>query len=201
MKLIFCRHGETLANIQDRFQGVSDTELNEKGVSQAKRLNTFLKTLPYISKFIISPFPRVISTYKIASDGIDAEVVQEEEIKEMSYGNFETKAKHEIDKSVLEEREKDRFNYLHPGHHMGTPGDSYATLYKRIAHYLKQLVITTKQDETVVLISHQGVMVCVRKYFLSLTDEEAGKLRVPNDEIFVVTKENDTPIATSIIKL
>lgn len=201
MKLIFCRHGETLANIEDRFQGVSDTELTEKGISQAKKLNTFLKTLPYISKFIISPFPRVISTYKIASDTIDAQLIHEEVIKEMSYGDFETKARHEIDKDILEEREKDRFNFLHPGHHNAIPGESYAKLYERLVSYLEDLLKSTKNDETLVIIAHQGVMVCVRKYFLNLSDEDAGRLRIPNNEVFVVTKEKDAPIETLIIKL
>jgi probable phosphoglycerate mutase len=201
MKLIFCRHGETLANLEDKFQGVSDTELTEKGKNQAHRLNTYLKTLPQVDKFIISPFPRVISTYKIASEGIDAEVMQEEAIREMSYGDFETKPRHEIDKSVLEEREKDRFNYSHPGHHNNIPGDSYATLYKRIASFLDDLTEETNNDKTIVLISHQGVLVCVRKYFLGLSDKDAGSLRVPNNEIFIVTKEENEPLSMSVIQL
>jgi len=201
MKLIFCRHGETLANLEDKFQGVSDTELTEKGKDQARRLNELLKKLPQIDKFIISPFPRVISTYKIASEGIDAKVTQEEAIREMSYGDFETKPRHKIDKSVLEEREKNRFNFSHPGHHNNILGDSYATLYKRISSFLDNLIVKTNTDETIVLISHQGVMVCVRKYFLGLSDKEAGSLRVPNNEVFIVTKEKDTSITTTVIKL
>ena len=201
MQLIFCRHGETMANLEDKFQGVSDTELTEKGEDQARKLNAYLKSLPKITKFVISPFSRVLATYTIASQGIDAEVVQEPAIREMSYGNFEGKSRHRIDSEILEEREKDRFNFLHPGHHNNIRGDSYATLYERISSYLERLMQTTKDDEIIVVISHQGVMICVRKYFLGLSDKETGELRVPNDEVFIVTQEKDKPFTTSIVKL
>ena len=36
MKVYIIRHGETAWNVQKRLQGVSDTELNEKGIQMAK---------------------------------------------------------------------------------------------------------------------------------------------------------------------
>ena len=37
MKLYIIRHGETEWNVQKRLQGVSDTNLNEKGIEMAKQ--------------------------------------------------------------------------------------------------------------------------------------------------------------------
>lgn len=200
MQLIFCRHGETTANLEDRFQGISDSSLTERGVAQAEKLNKYLKSLPFVSKFIISPLPRVNAVYKIASKGINAQLIKEPAIQEMSYGDFDAKLRKEISQEILVEREKDRFNYVHPGSYKDIPGESYASLYKRIEPFLENLVKTTKENETIVVISHQGVMICVRKYFLGLSDMEAGELRVPNDEIFIVSGEKNS-FRTSIIKL
>jgi probable phosphoglycerate mutase len=42
MRFFIVRHGETLWNTEGRFQGQRDTELNERGIAQSKRLAEYL---------------------------------------------------------------------------------------------------------------------------------------------------------------
>ena len=45
MTIYLIRHGETTANVEKRFAGVSDVELTEKGVGQAVLAGEKLKEL------------------------------------------------------------------------------------------------------------------------------------------------------------
>ena len=47
MKLYIIRHGETSWNVQRRLQGASDTDLNENGITLAKRTGEALKEIPF----------------------------------------------------------------------------------------------------------------------------------------------------------
>ena len=61
MKVYIIRHGETAWNVQKRLQGVSDTELNEKGIQMAKLTAEALKDVPFDCCFT-SPLKRAKDT-------------------------------------------------------------------------------------------------------------------------------------------
>ena len=61
MKLYIIRHGETEWNVQKRLQGVSDTNLNEKGIEMAKQTAEALKEIPFACCFT-SPLKRAKDT-------------------------------------------------------------------------------------------------------------------------------------------
>ena len=43
MEIYFVRHGQTIWNVEKRFQGLSDSPLTELGITQAKLLGKKLK--------------------------------------------------------------------------------------------------------------------------------------------------------------
>jgi broad specificity phosphatase PhoE len=70
----FCRHGETEANVEKRFQGRTiDTPLTPKGLQQAadiaKILGRELGTRPDLA-FFCSPLPRARTTMEIIRAGV-----------------------------------------------------------------------------------------------------------------------------------
>jgi broad specificity phosphatase PhoE len=187
MALIFCRHGQTLFNIEDRFQGVADSPLSTKGIEQAKELNLFLKNNFNIQKFFISPLPRVKQTYEIASKSIDAELVIEPDLREVCYGNWDGVTKEEIGEEKLNEREKNRFNFIYPGKFDGVEGESYKLVYERVKPFLEKLIkVEAETQGDICIIAHNGILIALVKYFQKLTDEQANSIRVDNDDIIVV---------------
>lgn len=201
MMLVFCRHGETSANREYIFQGASDTPLTEKGKRQAKSLNGYLKTLPFITQFILSPYPRAVATYKIASEGINAPVAYEPALREISYGDWDGKKRASMDKSLLQKRDRDRFNFAPSGSYKGQPGESYADLYARLVPFLESLLRNTNKEAIIAIIAHLGVTLCAKKYFLLLSDQEAGKLYIPNTQVFLVSKKDDSHFTTNSIEI
>src|ERR1700730_5322939 len=71
--LYFARHGETLANVERRFQGRNDTPLTEHGRLQARLLAALLaeflagQTRP---RFVSSPLPRARTTMELILDAL-----------------------------------------------------------------------------------------------------------------------------------
>src|SRR5258705_6238599 len=71
--LYFTRHGETLANVERRFQGRNDTPLTEHGRMQARLLAAILGELlagrPR-PRFVCSPLPRARTTMELILDAL-----------------------------------------------------------------------------------------------------------------------------------
>lgn len=189
MAIIFLRHGQTIFNQEDKFQGVSDSPLTELGIIEAKRMNDFLKENFNIKKFFISPLPRVRQTYELASLGINSELIVVPELREVCYGNWEAKIRSSISKTILDERQKNRFTFVHPGSYEYISGESYQNVLDRLIPFFENL---KKEDDDICIIAHNGISLCAKKYFEKLTIEQANEIRVSNDEALIVEKiEND----------
>jgi broad specificity phosphatase PhoE len=189
MNIVFCRHGETEFNLFDRYQGVSDSPLTEHGKDQARKINIFLKANFHVEAFYISPLHRVQETFELASAGISAPVIVVQELHETCFGNWETRRREEIDPALLEEKERDRFNYVHPGEYNGTPGESYKMTEERVIPFLESLEKSNHKGD-IVVICHQGVMVGIHDYYLNLDDKDASKYKNSNHQVMVVSIES-----------
>ena len=179
MSVLFCRHGETVFNRDQRFQGVTDSPLTEKGREQAKKMSEYLHTQFKPDLFYISPAPRVMETYQICTEGISVFTEKIDLLQETSYGSWDGKLKSEL-RGTPEwlEREKDRFYFRYPGSYEGHPGESYADLYGRLVPFFEKIQLSRKQ---LVVISHLGVMICAKKYFNGMVTEEINVYRPSAD--------------------
>ena len=85
MKLYIIRHGETEWNVQKRLQGVSDTNLNEKGIEMAKQTAEALKEIPFACCFT-SPLKRAKDTAMYILRDRQVPVYEDARIREISFG-------------------------------------------------------------------------------------------------------------------
>lgn len=88
MKLYIIRHGETEWNVQKRLQGVSDTNLNEKGIEMAKQTAEALKEIPFACCFT-SPLKRAKDTAMYILRDRQVPVYEDARIREISFGEWE----------------------------------------------------------------------------------------------------------------
>ena len=71
-KLVLLRHGESLWNKENRFGGWTDTDLSEKGITEANKAGQILKEQGYtFDVAFTSVLKRAIRTLWIASDVMD----------------------------------------------------------------------------------------------------------------------------------
>lgn len=85
--LYIFRHGETDYNKFGSLKDAFDIDLNENGILQAKQLGDLLKTKK-LDVIFSSPFKRVINTAKIATQNMNIEILINDGLREISYGDY-----------------------------------------------------------------------------------------------------------------
>ena len=181
--IYFLRHGETDWNAAGRLQGRLDIPLNAKGRGQAKRNGGVLADLieaPKAMFYVASPLMRTRQTMQIArqSLGLPADgFAVDDRLLELSFGDWEGKTWAEVKRDAPEAylaRTADGFNKAVPG------GESYAMVTSRVLSWLDEVT------EPTVVVSHGGIMRCLRGHVLGLPDAAILQLEVPQDRVMLI---------------
>lgn len=150
------RHGRTRANVEGRWQGHGDWDLDELGVRQAEALGEWYGPR---STVYSSPLKRAISTAeRVARDG----VVPVEDLKEVGMGRWEGLTAEEIVErwpGVMETIYRDGVDLRR-----GETGESWGELTARFSSAIGRLELDTTEQTAVV--AHGGA---IRSYISSLT--------------------------------
>lgn len=162
MKIYVSRHGQTEWNRLDKICGVTDIELTEKGIFQARQLALAAVEKGDIDIIISSPLKRAVATSKIVAEEIGAEVINDNRLIEWDYGNYEG-----IPRSANGfARSKIDF-----GCKMGQNGESLLHLSHRVYSLLDD-VIANYHNKNVLLVCHGGVCRVIETYFRNMTTDE-----------------------------
>jgi len=155
------RHGQTLWNIDYRFQGQKDSELTEKGINQAKLLSERMKDV-HIDCIYASPLKRTVETAKVIRGDRNIEIIKEDGFRELSFGDYEGRTKEEL---VLEGKGKeitDIFNYVEEA--KAPNGESLKELYDRVSKTLDS-VLDKQKGKTIFIVTHGAALLAFYKYF------------------------------------
>lgn len=83
------RHGESLWNVEGRYQGHADSGLTAEGHRQADRFGAaFSASVPAPDAVVSSDLPRVVDTAKKYADRVGAEIRLDPALREMSVGDW-----------------------------------------------------------------------------------------------------------------
>jgi broad specificity phosphatase PhoE len=182
--LYFCRHGETEANVEGRFQGLKlDTPLTHKGEKQARRIGKILRhdvedpaTLAYVS----SPLHRAQHTMQIIRGKLDLPPRKyrvDKRLVEINMGIWDGlthKQARALDPALYKKRERDKWNVRAPG------GESYADVAKRAERWLARL------ERDTFAVTHGCFTRVLRGMFEGLDWEEISALDEPQGVVFRV---------------
>jgi len=148
--LILVRHGETDWNAEHRWQGHSDTELNDAGRAQARGL---AEALPRVDAVYSSDLARARETAEILARALGLEVRLDERLRERGFGSWEGLTMDEIESSFPE----DKLRWLAgmgPGAHDAEAFDAFAT---RVGSFVQEIG-ERHAGEEVLVVAHGGTI-------------------------------------------
>ena len=171
--LYFCRHGQTVWNVENKICGVTDIELTELGHRQAEELGKRIKEEGIkIDELLYSPLSRAAETARHISEITGIMAREEIRLKEQNFGRFE---------STPRDGEEFRQAKMHfVDHYSG--GESMLRFCQRIYNLLDEIK-EGAGEKTVLLVAHNGVARVVQSYFFDMTNEEYAKFGISNCEI------------------
>jgi len=146
--LLLVRHGETDWNRDGRWQGHSDTHLNELGRQQAERLAEELDGADVVYS---SDLIRARETAEILARRLGADVRLDERLRERGFGAWEGKTRAEIEAEFADAHARWAAGEG-PGADDAEPFEDFAV---RVRGFLDD-VLARHPDETVLIVSHGG---------------------------------------------
>jgi broad specificity phosphatase PhoE len=148
--LILVRHGETDWNAQHRWQGHSDTALNEAGREQARRLASELEP---VDALYSSDLARARETAEIIAERLGLEIRLDPRLRERGFGSWEGRTSEEIEVSFPEEQQRWRGG-IGAGAHDAEQFEAFAA---RVGSFVDD-VVPRHADEDVLVVSHGGTI-------------------------------------------
>ncbi len=158
-KIYLTRHGETVWNRQQRFQGHKNSDLTDKGILAAELLADRIEDIE-LDYIVSSPLLRAYNTAEIARGNKDVQIIKYDGLKEINLGEFEgmsyvdIKSKHT---ELLAEIEKDPFNNRYPN------GENLQEFYKRVVKVFTE-VVDKHRNKTTLIVAHGGTLKCIEAY-------------------------------------
>lgn len=95
VRIVLARHGETVFNVEGRWQGQSDSSLTERGIAQARGLARALAQEP-IAAIYSSDLGRAYGTASLVARPHRLDVVSDERLREIHTGQWTGKGRAEI---------------------------------------------------------------------------------------------------------
>lgn len=158
----FLRHGESVGNQENRFQGQTDYPLTERGKAQAKALvETWQAEGMTYDCVISSPLMRARETAEIVASGLKAPLEIDPLWMEMNNGRMAGMRGDEID--------WDSQKFLTPYSRIGETGESRMEVYLRAGKGIQ--AILDRASGRYLVVSHGGILNMAMYTVLSISPQ------------------------------
>jgi len=144
------RHGQTDWNLEGRYAGQIDVELNETGINQAKKIRDDLRIVKF-DKVFSSPLNRAYKTAEIISGN---DIIIDNRLIERHNGTLQGKLKTECTQCI---------NFNDPNEN-SCGIEPILNFRQRIFDFL-DYVIKNYRNQNILIVTHAGVAIYIRCYF------------------------------------
>ena len=178
-RLCLVRHGETDWNVEGRYQGQSDTPLNQKGRAQAEMLARELQSTSFAAVYT-SDLERARETAAIIAQSLRLPVTMEPRLREIHQGAWEGKRVQSIKahySALWHRRTADPAKVRPPG------GETVEEVATRV-HAALTDIATTHYEESILVVSHG----------LAIATAICATEGLPVGQAYTVIPENATPL-------
>ena len=186
MEIYFVRHGQTIWNVEKRFQGLSDSPLTELGITQAKLLGKKLKDIKF-DKFYSTSLKRANDTAKYIKGNRKQEVEIFDDFVEISMGDMEGIKQEDFKKLYPEQVKNFFFNQLeYDPSSFG--GESFLEVRERVIRGLNKFIELNKNYERVLVVSHGATLKTLLHYISGKDISTLSDEAIPKNTSYTIVK-------------
>ena len=174
--LLFVRHGETVANVEQRYMGQTDSPLTRVGVAQVEAVAERLSK-GHIDAIYCSDLGRTVRSAEIIATACGLSVVHDSRLRERHAGLLQGKLASVARKEhahVFAQIERMGADYAFPG-----GGESGVQIEQRISAFL-DMTRAKHSGETVVAVTHGGLLYVLLWHILKFPYRAISNLRCDN---------------------
>ena len=169
IKIYFLRHGETTDSITGGYCGSLDPELTPAGNQMAEDFAKSYTLLPWTA-ILSSPYRRAVAMAKPLSDTTGIRIQFRDELKEISFGQWEGKTHEEVDSEFHD----DYIRWLaDPGWNAPTGGQKGIEI-ARIGSFILGEIRNTYTSGNILVVSHKAT---IRIILCLLLGIDVGRFR------------------------
>ena len=197
-RILLVRHGQTEWNRTHRFQGRSDTPLNQTGMDQAGAMAEMLKD-ESLTSIYTSPLSRAFETADIIKRFHPQTLLFEEEgFIEMDLGEFDG-----VEAKTWATENPDFMNnsWENPGAMKMPDGECLEEVQKRAVKTLNRIVELHPPKSTLLIVSHNFVILSLLCHAKGLGLDQIRKLRQANCALSIIHITNGIPEVTMMNQL
>lgn len=173
LTIYLTRHGETVWNIENRLQGSKDSELTASGISDAKLLSEKLEKVSF-SKIYTSSSKRAVTTANILKNNRTIPIIEEDDLKEINFGDWEGKTKQEINEGFENEFES-LWKTPHLYDHSPHQGESLLDLRERVGNVI-QNILNSNEEGNILIVTHAVVLATIVAHLKQSPNEKLWDL-------------------------
>ncbi|MCR6516223.1 MAG: histidine phosphatase family protein [Clostridium sp.] len=188
------RHGQTEWNIEKRLQGRGNSPLTKDGIDRAKELRERIKEIE-LDVIYSSPIERALHTANIIKGEKQLEVITEDGLMEMCFGDYEGRKTDEV---MKENPEWNIDLIMHGDVNLSAPnGENLGSVRTRVKDAMDK-IIEENRGKNVLIVAHGITLKALMHYF---KDEEVNsevmgqatltKIIVDKDNNFNIEFKND----------
>lgn len=184
-RLMAIRHGETVWNAEERFQGHGDSPLTETGRIQVAALGRRMQDFQF-DTLISSDLGRTQETASIISEFTGHSVGIDSRLRERNYGVLEGLKIHDIKtrySDVLERLIADDPDYTVP------EGESYRQHYQRNIAFIEEILVK-RAGSNVAIVAHGGVLESIFRYVARLPLDHPRCIIAGNASLSIIAHGN-----------
>ncbi|MBQ6878177.1 MAG: histidine phosphatase family protein [Oscillospiraceae bacterium] len=164
MKLLIIRHGESEADLMDIYEGRADFELTGRGHKQAELMSNYIKEKYHVSKIYCSPLKRAYQTAAYLSKKTGVMLITDDNLLEFNNGLIAGMKKEIADKIYPKVLNLSVYESVYEQ-------ESLMEFRLRADCFLSKILGETNENETVVIITHGGMINQLYHSFLCLPVE------------------------------
>ncbi|ERT34958.1 histidine phosphatase family protein [Fusobacterium animalis] len=186
MEIYFVRHGQTIWNVEKRFQGLSDSPLTELGITQAKLLGEKLKDIKF-DKFYSTSLKRAYDTANYIKGNRKQKVEIFDDFVEISMGDMEGIKQEDFKKLYPEQVKNFFFNQLeYDPSSFG--GESFLEVRERVIRGLNKFIELNKNYERVLVVSHGATLKTLLHYISGKDISTLSDEAIPKNTSYTIVK-------------